>query len=138
MEISNLSDKKFKVMILKMFNELRRRMDEHSEKINKELGNIKKNQTEMNTITKRKIHQDFSQDFTKYTRINSRFDSTEEWMSILENQVVEITQAEQKTEKKLIQDSLQDLQDNIKHSNICIIGVPKGEDRKRTRIYLKK
>lgn len=51
MEISNLSDKKFKLMIIKMFSELRRRMDEHSEKINKELGNIK-NQTEMTTITK--------------------------------------------------------------------------------------
>ena len=45
MEIRNLSDKKFKVRIIKMFSELRRRMDEHSEKINKELGNIKKNQT---------------------------------------------------------------------------------------------
>ena len=52
MEIRNLSDKKFKVRIIKMFSELRRRMDEHSEKINKELGNIKKNQTEMTTITK--------------------------------------------------------------------------------------
>ena len=52
MEIRNLSDKKFKVRIIKMFSELRRRMDEHSEKINKELGNIKKNQTEMkNAIT---------------------------------------------------------------------------------------
>ena len=76
-------------------------MDEHSEKINKELGNIK-NQTEMITITKWKIHSNFSQDFTKYTRINSIFNSTEEWTSILENQVVEITQAEQKTEKKIL------------------------------------
>ena len=56
MEIRNLSDKKFKVRIIKMFSELRRRMDEHSEKINKELGNIKKNQTEMTTITKWRIH----------------------------------------------------------------------------------
>ena len=52
MEISNLPDKEFRVTIIRIFTELRRRMDEHSEKINKELGNIKKNQTEMTTITK--------------------------------------------------------------------------------------
>ena len=44
MEISNLYNKEFKVMIIKMLSELRRRMDEHSEKFNKELENIKKNQ----------------------------------------------------------------------------------------------
>ena len=49
MEISNLPDKEFKVTITKMLNELRRRMDEHSEKFKKE--SIKKNQTELkNTI----------------------------------------------------------------------------------------
>ena len=46
-EISNLPDKEFKVMIIKMLNELGRRMNEHSDKFNKELENIKKNQTEM-------------------------------------------------------------------------------------------
>ena len=45
---SNLPDKEFKVMIIKMLNELRRRMDEHSEKFNKQLENINKNQTEQN------------------------------------------------------------------------------------------
>ena len=45
---SNLPDKEFKVMIIKMLNELRRRMDEHSEKFNKQLENINKNQTELN------------------------------------------------------------------------------------------
>ena len=33
-EISNLSDKEFKVMVIKMFNELGRRMDEHRDKFN--------------------------------------------------------------------------------------------------------
>ena len=35
-DISNLTDKEFKVMIIKMLNELGRRIDEHSEKFNKE------------------------------------------------------------------------------------------------------
>ena len=33
-EISNLPNKEFKVMIIKMLNKLRRRMDEHSENSN--------------------------------------------------------------------------------------------------------
>ena len=34
-------------MTTKRINKLRRRMDEHNEKFNKELENIKKNQTEL-------------------------------------------------------------------------------------------
>ena len=41
-EISNLPDKEFKVTIIKMFTELRRRMDEHSENVNKEIKKHKK------------------------------------------------------------------------------------------------
>ena len=36
MEISNLLEKEFKVMIIKMLNKLGIRMSEHSEKFNKE------------------------------------------------------------------------------------------------------
>ena len=61
-EIGNLPKKEFKVVIVKMIKELKRRMDAQSEKLevfNKELENIKKNQTEMkNTIIEMK----------KYTR----------------------------------------------------------------------
>ena len=35
-EISNLPDKEFKAMIIKMLNELGRRMNEHCEKLNRE------------------------------------------------------------------------------------------------------
>ena len=41
MEISNLPDKEFKVMVIKKLAELGRRMDEHSENFNKEMGNIR-------------------------------------------------------------------------------------------------
>lgn len=36
MQISKSHDKEFKVMVVKMFNKLRRRMDEHSENFNQE------------------------------------------------------------------------------------------------------
>ena len=44
-EISNLPDREFKEMIIKMLKELGGWLDKHSEKFNKELENIK-NQTE--------------------------------------------------------------------------------------------
>ena len=51
-EITSLPDEEFKVMIINMLKELRRRIDKHSERSNKELENIKKNLTETkNTIT---------------------------------------------------------------------------------------
>ena len=60
-EMCNLPDEKFKVMIIKMFKELRRGLQEQKrrfEVFNKELENVTKNQTEMkNTITEMKMHQ---------------------------------------------------------------------------------
>ena len=44
-EISNLSNKEFKVTIIKMLTKFRR-MDEHSVNVNKVLENIKKTQME--------------------------------------------------------------------------------------------
>ena len=43
MEVSNLPDKEFKVMVVKMLTEFRRRMEAHNEKFNTELDNIRKN-----------------------------------------------------------------------------------------------
>ena len=46
---------------------------------------------------------------------------------------MEITATEQNVEKimKRKEDSLRDLWDNIKHSNVCIIGVPEGKKREK-------
>ena len=104
-----------------------------SEIFNKELENIKENQTELkNTITKmRNIPEE----------INNRLNDAEEWTCELEVRVVEITQAEQKEEKriKINEDSLRNLQDNIKCTIIHIIGVPEGKERegKGQRTHLK-
>ena len=91
MEIGNLLEKAFMVIIVKMIKELGRRMDTHNEKLevfNKELENIKNNQTEMkNTITEMK---------NTLEGINSRLNDKEEQISELEDRVVEITDTEQK------------------------------------------
>ena len=65
--------------------------------------------------------------------INSRIAETEEWISDLEDKRVEITTSEQKKEKRMkrIEESLRDLWDNIKCTNILITGVPEGEEKKK-------
>ena len=63
--------------------------------------------------------------------MNSRLDDTEVWISELEDRVVKITEAEQKKEKKRNEDSLRDLWDNIKQTNIHVVWVPEGEEREK-------
>ena len=43
-EINNSPDNEFKIRIIKKLNKLGRKVDEYSDKFNKDLGNIKKNQ----------------------------------------------------------------------------------------------
>ena len=54
--------------------------------------------------------------------------------------MVEFTASQQNKEKrrKRNEDNLRDLWDNIKRTNIRIIGVPEGEERKDPRKYLKR
>ena len=64
---------------------------------------------------------------------NSRIQEAEEQISEVEDRLAEITDAEQKREKRLKtnEESLRKLWDNVKHTNICIIGVPEGEEREK-------
>ena len=65
--------------------------------------------------------------------INNRITEAEEQISDLKDKIVEITTAEQNKEKRMkrTEDSLRDLWDNIKHTNIRIIGVPEEEEKKK-------
>ena len=80
----------------------------------------------------------------KYTRTlgenNSRIIETEEWISELEDRMVEITAMEQSKEKRMErnEDSVRDLWDTIKHTNIHNIRLSEGEERKGQRKYLRR
>jgi len=58
--------------------------------------------------------------------INSRITEAEEGIHEVEDRVVEITVTEKNKDKRIkrTEESLRDLWDNIKHTNIHIIGVP--------------
>ena len=65
----------------------------------------------------------------------------EEWISELEDKMVEITAEEQDKVKRMkrMEDSLRDLWDNIKYTNIPMIGVPDEEEKKKgMRKFLKR
>ena len=63
---------------------------------------------------------------------NSRITEAEERKSELEDRMVEITAEEQNKGRGMnrIEDSLRDLWDNIKHTNIWVIGISEEEEKK--------
>ena len=65
--------------------------------------------------------------------INTRITEEEERISDLEDRMVEFTALEQNKEKRMkrYEDSLRDLWDNNKCTNIRIIGDPQGEEREK-------
>ena len=100
-------------------------MEKIQEMFNKDLEELKSKQTVMNnTINEIK---------NSLQGINSRKTEAEEQISDLEDKIVEIMTAEQNKEKRMkrIEDSLRGLWDNIKRTNIRIIGVPEEEEKKK-------
>ena len=82
-EIGNLPEKEFRIMIVKMIQDLGKRMEAKMEKMqemfNKDLEELKNKQTEMtNTITEMK---------TTLEGMNSRITEAEEWISDLEDKI---------------------------------------------------
>uniref|UniRef100_A0A8D0PWM2 L1 transposable element RRM domain-containing protein n=1 Tax=Sus scrofa TaxID=9823 RepID=A0A8D0PWM2_PIG len=64
---------------------------------------------------------------------NSRIQQAEERISKVEDRLVEVMNAKQKREKRMKtnEESLRELWDNVKCTNVHIIGVPEGEERER-------
>ena len=111
-EIGSLPEKELRVMIVKMIENLGNRKEKIQETFNKDPKELNSKQTMMNnTINEIK---------NSLEGINSRINEAEEQISDLEDKIVEITTPEQNKEKRMkrIEDSLRDLWDNIKHTNI--------------------
>ena len=110
-----------------MIQDLGKRMEKMKEMLTKDLEELKYKQTEMNNTLE---------------GINNRFTEAEECINDLEDRMVEITAIEQNIEKRIKrnEDSLKDLRDTIKYTNIHIIGVPEGGERERRNLrkYLKR
>ena len=91
-EIGSLPEKEFRVMLVKMIQNLGNRLEKIQETFNKDLEKLKSKQTMMNnTINEIK---------NCLEGINSRITEAEEWTSDLEDKIVEITTSEQNQEKR--------------------------------------
>ena len=104
---------------------LENKMEKIQESINKDLEELKNKHAEThNTITEIK---------NTLEGINSKISEAEEQISELEDKMVAITSEEQNKVKRMkrTEDSLRDLWNNIKHTNIWIIGVPEKEEKKK-------
>ena len=87
-EIGKLPEKEFRIMIVQIIKNLENRMEKMQESINKDLEELKTKHTETNnTITEIKNTPE---------GINGRISEAEEWISELEDKMVEITSEEQK------------------------------------------
>ena len=102
-----------------MIQDLGKRMEAKIEKMQemytKDLEELKNRQTEMNNTLE---------------RINSRVTDAEERINDLEDRMVEITATEQNTEKQN-EKKYRQTKRPLKCTNIHIIGVPEGEERKK-------
>ena len=125
MEIGNLPEKEFRIIIVKMIQDPGKTMEKMQEMFTKDLEELKNKETD-----------------EQYTRgMKSRITKVEEQISDLEDRMVELTAAKWNIGKRWgvgNEDSLRDPWDNIKCTNIHIIGVPEGEERKDLRKYLKR
>ena len=95
------------------------------ERFNKDLEEIKKSQSIMNNaITEIK---------NTLEGANSGITQAEDRICEVEDNMVEINEAERKKEQRIKgnEDNLRDLWDNVKNPNIQIIGVPEEEDKKK-------
>ena len=96
-------------MIVKMTQDLRKRMEKRQEMFTKDLEELKNKETDQ-----------------QYSRgMKSRITEAEEQISDLEDRMVELTAAKQNIEKRWgvgNEDSLRDIRDNIKYTNIHITG----------------
>ena len=91
-EIGSLPEKEFRVIIVKMIQNLGNRMEKIQDTFNKDLEELKSKQTMMNnTINEIK---------NSLEGIKSRITEAEKRKSDLENKTVEITTTEQNKEKK--------------------------------------
>ena len=111
-EIGKLSEKEFRIIIVKMIKSLENKMEKMQESINKGLEELKNKHTVTNnTITEIK---------NTLKGITSRISEAEERISGLKDKIVEITSEEQNKVKgmKRTEDSLRDHWDNIKCTNI--------------------
>ena len=115
METGNLQEKEFRIMTVKMIQDVGKKMEKMQVMFTKD-QELKNKQTERNNTLE---------------GISNRIPEAEERISDLEEEWWKSLPQNMEKRRKRSEDSIRDLWDTIKHTNIHIIGVPEGEEREK-------
>nr|KAF6501048.1 hypothetical protein HJG59_008036 [Molossus molossus] len=121
MEISNLTDAEFKILLIRMLNEL-----------SEGLKSIKKDQPEM-MDAQLETKEALTEIKNNLHSFNNRVRKSKKQTINLEYKEAKNAQSEQQKEKRIQknEESVKSPWDNLKHANIRILGVPEGEEREQ-------
>uniref|UniRef100_A0A8D0UI86 L1 transposable element RRM domain-containing protein n=2 Tax=Sus scrofa TaxID=9823 RepID=A0A8D0UI86_PIG len=100
-------------------------MNNNADSLRKEWGNIRRSQE--------KLENSFAEIQTELRSVKTRINNAEERFSDVEDEIMEITQSGQQTENQIKkqESNIRDLWDNIKWANLCITGIPEGEEKEK-------
>ena len=103
---------------MKIPKKLKADMNSNADYFRKELENTRRSQE--------KLENSFVEMQIELKALKSRMNNAEELISDLEDRIMEIIQSEQQTESqmKTHKSNIKDICDNIKQTNLCIIGIP--------------
>ena len=91
--LCSLTDTEFKKEVLKILKELREDINSNADSSRKELENIRRNQE--------KLDNSFAEIQTELKAIKSRMKNAEEWISDVDDKIMEITQSAEQTENQM-------------------------------------
>ena len=132
-EASQLSDTEFKATAIRKLNEFTENYQKLQGNYNELTTNYINRKKEIETISKGQDEMKNTISELKNTieGIKSRLDEAEDRINELEDKAEKNTQKEQEKEKRLIknEEAIREMQDNMKHNNIRIIGIPEGEEK---------
>ena len=134
-EAGQLSDTEFKELVIRKLNELTQNYQKLQGNYNELTANYINMKKEIETINKdqEEMKKTISELKNTVEGIKSRLDEAEDWISELQGKVEISTQNEHEKEKRLRknEEGLREMQDNMKHDNIHIIGIPEGEEEEQ-------
>ena len=108
-----------------MKKKLRGDINSNADYFKKELESKRRNQE--------KIESSFAEMQTELKAIKTRMNNAEEWLSDLEDRIMEITQSGEQTanQMKKQESNIRDLLDNKKWANVRIIEIPDREEKEK-------
>jgi len=123
-DLCSLTNIEFKREVLKILKELREDINSNADSFIKQLENIR---------SQEKLENSFAEIQTEIKAIKSRMNNEEERISNMEDKIMEITQLGQQIEKQMKkhESNIRDLWDNIKWTNLHIIGIPEGKEKEK-------